>query len=84
MTKEFNLQTATTSDNRETVNDNIPLTVRKMEAQAPKQPRPQRPYKKINQKSDWSDSENEKDVSTFLFQSGRLDHQICQPCVSFV
>ena len=30
------MQMATTSDNRETVNDNIPLTIRNMEAQAPK------------------------------------------------
>ena len=56
LAKELNLQTVTTSDNRETANDNIPtvndnisLTVRNMEAQAPKQPRPQRPYRKIDQ-----------------------------------
>ena len=35
-TKELNLQMTTTSDNRETINDNIPLTIRNMEAQAPK------------------------------------------------
>ena len=36
LTKELNLQMATTSENMENVNDNIPLTVRNMEAQAPK------------------------------------------------
>ena len=46
----------TTSDNKETVNDNIPLTIRNMEAQAPKQPRP----RKIDQKANWSDSEDGK------------------------
>ena len=35
-TKELHLQMTTTSDNRETVNDNIPLTIRNMEAQTPK------------------------------------------------
>ena len=36
MTKKLNLQMATTSHNRETVNDNILLTIRNMEPQAPK------------------------------------------------
>ena len=68
MTKELNLQTDTTSDNRETTNDNyptandnVPLTIRNREAQAPKQLRPQKPYRKIDQISDWSDSEDGKD-----------------------
>ena len=61
LTKELNLQTTTTYDNRETVNHNIFLTIRNMEAQATKQPRPQQAYRKIDQKSHWSDSEDEKD-----------------------
>ena len=50
----------TISANRETTTDNIPLTVRNMEAQAQKQPRHQCPCRKIYHKLDWSDSEDEK------------------------
>ena len=61
MTKKLHLQMTTTSDNKETFNGNIPLTARNIEAQAPKWPRPQRLYRKIDQKSNWSDSEDGKD-----------------------
>ena len=50
-----------TFNSKETINDNIPLTVRNMETQDPKQPRLPKPCRKINKKSDWSDSEDEKD-----------------------
>ena len=36
LAKELNSKTTTTSNNRGTTNDNIPLTVRNKEAQAPK------------------------------------------------
>ena len=36
LTKEINLQMAPTSDNRQTINDTIPLTIRKIQLQAPK------------------------------------------------
>ena len=43
---------APTSDNRQIINDTIPLIIKKMQSQAPKQPRQQMTYRKINQKSD--------------------------------
>ena len=36
LAKELKLKITTYSNNRETVNDNIPLTVRNMKAQTPK------------------------------------------------
>ena len=50
-----------TTNSKETVNDNIPLTVRNMEAQALKWPRPPKTCRKIDKQSDWSDSEDGKD-----------------------
>ena len=61
LTKEIDKQMTPTSDNRQTTNDNILSTIRKMQSQAPKLPRPQQTYRKIDQKSDWSDSDNGKD-----------------------
>ena len=42
-----------------TTNDNIPVMVRKKQAQ--NWPRKQQTYRKIDQKSDWSDSDDDKD-----------------------
>ena len=50
-----------TSNSKETSNDNIPTTVRNMKGPAPKQPKPQKPCRKIDHKSDWSSSEDGKD-----------------------
>ena len=59
---------ATTSDNRETVNDNIPtatdnihLTVKIWKHKLQNDPDLKRPCRKIDQKSDWSNSEDGKD-----------------------
>ena len=46
-------------DKHVTTHDNIPVTVGKM--QAPKCPRKQQNQRKINVRSDWSDSDNDKD-----------------------
>ena len=66
---------------KETINDNIPLTVRSMEAQAPKQPRPPKPCRNIDHKSDWSDSEDGKDDQA---RSNSIDIQDPQPSTSYV
>ena len=46
-------------DNHVTTPDNIPVMVGKMQAQ--KQPRKQQTQKKINVRSNWSDSDDDKD-----------------------
>ena len=61
ITKDINKPKALTSDNRQTTNDNIPSTVRKMQSQAQKQSRPLQIHRKIDQKSDWSNLDNSKD-----------------------
>ena len=50
-----------TAKNKETTQDNIPMTVRNMEMQDPKQSRPPKPTKKVHYNSDCSDLEDEKE-----------------------
>ena len=58
--------------------DNIPVTVRTLETQDPKQSKPPNPDRKIS--SDWSDSEDEKDDKA---RAKPLDAQDTQPSTSF-
>ena len=51
----------TTTNSKETDNDNIPLTARNMEVQAPKHPRPPKACREIKSEIRWSDSEEGKD-----------------------
>ena len=50
-----------TTNSEETIEDNIPPTVRNMEMQDPKQSRPPKPSRNTHHNSDWSDSEDGKD-----------------------
>ena len=65
---------------KETINHNKPLTVRNMEVQAPKQPRSPKPCRKINHKSDWSESEDGKDDQA---RNNPIDVQDPQPSTSY-
>ena len=62
-----------TTNSKETPNDNIPMTDRNMEDPAPKQPKPQKPCWKIDNKSDWSDPEGGKDDRA---RSNPMDSQL--------
>ena len=66
LTRDLNLQAPTTSDNRETVpiDGNIPVTVRNLETQAQKWPRPQHPHRRIDQISEGSAPDYAKDYQT--------------------
>ena len=61
ITQETNKPKAPTSDNKQTTNDKIPSTVRKIHLQAQRQPRQQQTHRKIDVKSDWSDLDDGKD-----------------------
>ena len=68
-----------TANSKETVKDNIPLTVRNMEDPAPKQPKPQKPCRKIDHNSDWSHVDEGKDDQA---RSNPIDVQDPQPSPS--
>ena len=53
--------TSDSSQDRQTTNDNIPSTVRKMQLQAQKWPRPQQTHRKIDVVSDWGNLNDGKD-----------------------
>ena len=69
-----------TANSKETTQDNIPLTVRNMETQDPKQSRPPKPSRKIHHNSDFSDSEDGKDDQA---RAKPLDIQDPQPSTSY-
>ena len=60
LTQVINKPKAPTSDNKQTTNDKIPSAVRNMQSQAQQWPRPQQTPRKIDVKSDWSDSDDGK------------------------
>ena len=62
-----------TTNLKETPNDDIPVTVGNTEDQAPEQSRPPKPCRKIDHKSDWSDSEDGKDGQA---RSNPIDPQL--------
>ena len=76
--QESNLKMTTNS--KDTVNDNIPLTVRNMEDQIPKQHKPQKPCRKLDHKSDWSNSDDGKDDQA---RSNPIDILDPQPNISY-
>ena len=56
-----NHKSGSNQDKQGTTDDNIPITIRKMQAQAQKWPRKQKTHRKINVRSDLSDSDDGKD-----------------------
>ena len=72
------IQDAKLKMTKETDKNNIPVTERTMETQDPKQSRPPKPNRKIP--SDWSNSEDGKDVQA---RAKPLDTKDPQPSTSF-
>ena len=66
-----------TTTSKESTQDSIPLTVRNMEMQDPKQSRPPKLIRKVNHNSDWSDSEDDQ------ARSKPIDIQDPQPSTSY-
>ena len=69
-----------TTKSKEITQDNIPITVRNMENETPKQPRPPKPSRKIDHHSDCSDSEDGKDDQARVKP---IDIQDPQPSTSY-
>ena len=61
LTSKQKVPTSDSSQDRQTTNHNIPITVTKMQVQAQKWSRPQETHRKIDIRSDWGDSDNGKD-----------------------